>query len=658
MNYEALSFKTYSWSIGTTSFRVKEVNYKIEKQLRLLKELFVEQPNQNWKGNKYLQIAYYDKLQESGLAKGNATILDKDAREKTSVLHDLGLILKNREITDVGNKLLNIIDSEIGINNRFKIEDDAFLYLKQLLKMKFTAPEFEIRPFMTLIYLLEHLEYLTKDEFTYLLPTARTPAEAKELVSAIENYRSSSIILEDVLFEKMMTMDNYSCALELFISESHVTEYVIKSIGMNRKSRNYDIPYFALYECLKSLRNLSAQDISLAHIENIQVILNKISGKTKPVWKKYLLGKSNTQHDMLSHLKLFVNSRTLPINDIEFKKCFFKKLHVFKWKVNLSEYSDLNERFFRLSDILIFEDGIIKLTLYAKHFFKLSIDNVFLNDIDNDTLVENTNLVDISSFFNISEEDIASSISQETGEVINRDDVDNYIRLKEEQRFYKVIENKFQLETLIDILNRIENREDKKVKELVTDNANVPTIYEYIIGIAWYYISNKNFNLKDSLNMSLDADFLPKLHATGGMSDIIVEYTNCEDYNTHTLMLEVTLTNGTNQRRAEMEPVSRHLGNLKGERPNEEIYAVFISNYLDRNTIFDFRSRKFTPFFHTASGEMIQDNKIIPINNQNLTYILSNNIKYPDLYNLFKDAYISEESYSNWWELEINNKLS
>ena len=34
-----IKFKTYSWGYGTTSFRVSELKYKIEKQLILLKEL-------------------------------------------------------------------------------------------------------------------------------------------------------------------------------------------------------------------------------------------------------------------------------------------------------------------------------------------------------------------------------------------------------------------------------------------------------------------------------------------------------------------------------------------------------------------------------------------------------------------------------------------
>ena len=36
-----MAFKSYSWSIGTTSFRVSQLNYKIERQLQLLKQFCI-----------------------------------------------------------------------------------------------------------------------------------------------------------------------------------------------------------------------------------------------------------------------------------------------------------------------------------------------------------------------------------------------------------------------------------------------------------------------------------------------------------------------------------------------------------------------------------------------------------------------------------------
>ena len=44
-----MAFQSYCWSLGTTSFRVQNLNYKIEKQLQYLKELWRETENEKIK---------------------------------------------------------------------------------------------------------------------------------------------------------------------------------------------------------------------------------------------------------------------------------------------------------------------------------------------------------------------------------------------------------------------------------------------------------------------------------------------------------------------------------------------------------------------------------------------------------------------------------
>ena len=68
-----------------------------------------------------------------------------------------------------------------------------------------------------------------------------------------------------------------------------------------------------------------------------------------------------------------------------------------------------------------------------------------------------------------------------------------------------------------------------------------------------------------SILLSLEANLLPKTHAAGGYADIIIiyEYESCTFYPKHSLLLEATLADGNNQRRMEMEPVSRYLGGYR-----------------------------------------------------------------------------------------------
>ena len=63
---------------------------------------------------------------------------------------------------------------------------------------------------------------------------------------------------------------------------------------------------------------------------------------------------------------------------------------------------------------------------------------------------------------------------------------------------------------------------DKQLKCVVSSDATVPTIYEYIVGIAWYYFSGKRIDLLSSYNLTLSANFEPLLHAGGGQGDIVI----------------------------------------------------------------------------------------------------------------------------------------
>ena len=80
------AYKSYCWSLGTTSFRMVEFNRKIEKQLEYLNEFWAipENTTQAWTENEPVQIAYYDFLKSKNFIEGDASRKAKDAREKTS----------------------------------------------------------------------------------------------------------------------------------------------------------------------------------------------------------------------------------------------------------------------------------------------------------------------------------------------------------------------------------------------------------------------------------------------------------------------------------------------------------------------------------------------------------------------------------------------
>ena len=54
-----MAFQSYCWNLGTTSFRVQNLNYKIERQLQMLNELWSNKENKIW--DYFTQEKYYEK---------------------------------------------------------------------------------------------------------------------------------------------------------------------------------------------------------------------------------------------------------------------------------------------------------------------------------------------------------------------------------------------------------------------------------------------------------------------------------------------------------------------------------------------------------------------------------------------------------------------
>lgn len=114
------------------------------------------------------------------------------------------------------------------------------------------------------------------------------------------------------------------------------------------------------------------------------------------------------------------------------------------------------------------------------------------------------------------------------------------------QRLQHLIDTEFIDDKLLSLLDCFETKNDDEIRSMVTENADVPTIFEYVLGILWYKASERHGKILDYMKLSLDADLLPKTHATGGEADIVYEYPETEYYPAHILLLEATLADNTN----------------------------------------------------------------------------------------------------------------
>lgn len=633
MANKSIPYQSFCWVIGTTSFRTAKLNLKIEAQLLLLDEFYNEVIKKSkWNWNNELQEKYYDFMKNKSFLTGEAKRKDKDAREKTSGLVDIGLITEDRLITDAGRELLKITSSgDFETNNVFNISRDSFIYLKQLLKTSIDVSGSIVRPFIAVVKCLTELEFLSYDEFTYFVPLIRDEESEKQIISDIKLYREGKILPEEIIYKRLMQMKNYKLAQEEFIT-SDVDENLICLVGMNRKSRSYDKPYYKLYENLKK--------VFLDGESNYELLLNSaknINQKPGTLWRSLLFQITNigvvrkNGKSSINKLCPFINCK----NETELKEVFFKYLHVFKAMATLSDYFDLNRRYFNITDVLIFEDRMIKLDMIPKYYFKEIIDVLYTETFSRDNnLRSDVQLETISEAFKLDISKVYAALSKDLGITIkSSEQAAIYINDERYRRFNTLIDKKFNDSVLIELLNCFEQRDDKRIEELVTDEAAVPTIFEYILGIIWYKVSERQGNILDFMKLSLEANLLPKTHAAGGYADIIYEYEACTSYPKHSLLLEATLADGNNQRRMEMEPVSRHLGDYRIRFNNPFDYSLFVSTYLDKNVISDFRYRKIIPY--TRDEETITGMKIISMDTDSLKKIIENKVKYKYLYEVF-----------------------
>ena len=653
-----IPYKSFCWNLGTTSFRTKNFNKNIEQQLLLLNEFWNLPVNTDAKWNNTVQSAYYDYIHEKEFVVGAAKNKPKDAREKTSGLVEIGLITKDRRITDSGRMLLNISrNGSFEDDNVFQIQKDSMIFAQQLLKTSSVVDIYTVRPFIVLIYTLSKLGYLSFQEFMYLLPLCVNQRTTQNILDHIRKLRSGHDTIEAIIFDRLIGMDNYQQALSAFL-ECPVTEALICQIGLNRKSKTYDKLYYKLYLALKDV--FLHKDVSKAL--NLHRAVKNISDTAGKHWKALLFKTSSEKAIKANPAEALKDCIFSSIQqEIDLKKAFFQVMHVNKAKATLYDYFDLNRRYFKLTDLVLFHDDKVELDLIPKSFFAPIADCLYASAFEpHSKLPDSTSLDQISPCLTINENSILDGINQELGtNAHNLSSAKEIINNERLRRFNLLVDRLFTNDNLQNLLQAFQDRNDSFIQETITDNADIPTIFEYVLGVLWYKISERKGNVLEYMKLSLDADLLPKTHAAGGEADIVYEYEKSDYYPQHCLLIEATLADSTNQRRMEMEPVSRHLGDHLIETRNNASYCIFATNHLDPNVISDFRSRKHMPYYSRTDQTKIQIGmKIIPLEIDVLRSILASGLTYKDLYRHFDEAYQIEDCAPvEWYRQHIRKRL-
>lgn len=651
-----VTYRSFCWGLGTTSFRTKSFNKTIEQQLDLLDAFWSKTENrgQTWTANEELQTNYYLFMQSKGFVDGDAPRKAKDAREKTSGLADIGLIDDERRLTGAGEALLTISRSgDFSSNNALQIPSDSYIYLKQLLKTE--IGEFHVRPFVVMLYVLSRVDHLTMEEFTYLLPLCIDSTSTEEIIDGILQIREGNpnYSVDRIILHRLMGMDNYQQALSIFL-ENTVTEDLICEIGINRKSRQYDKPYFLLYQ---KLHEAFVNRNSAAFVEVYEATRKINIGQA---WRQYLFDTISTKQisdDPLAHLNDTEFSEVR--SEAEFKTAFFRVMHLLKARATLHDYCDLNHRYIRTTDTVLFADNQVKLDIVPKYYFESAIIDLYPLAYTSDLhLTDDCPIETISPCLAVNEDALIQGVNDELG--VHANTIEELQTVLEDERYSRLsalIDEKFSDEQLVRLLDDFESRNDREIREMVTDDADIPTIFEYVLGILWYKVSERTGRVLDYMKLSLDADLLPKTHAAGGEADIVYEYEATESYPAHALLIEATLADGTNQRRMEMEPVSRHLGRHLLQTRNPHSYCIFVTPYLDLNVLSDFCARK-TAFFYAPTAQERQEEPlwlrgmtIVPLRTSDIKALIEKRITYSRLYPSLSTGYNAcDEPPHRWYQ--------
>lgn len=317
----------------------------------------------------------------------------------------------------------------------------------------------------------------------------------------------------------------------------------------------------------------------------------------------------------------------------------------------IREYSDTTKRIFRATGIISFDNGYVELAYkeLCRHIFKEQLLYQRICGQSNDYVEYETeydsyyysisSLAEILLYSNEEILDITNSVREEFG-VSNIEQISEKVTKNRKREFAEFIRDRYPLEKVKELLGLFSNRSnDSKLKEYVSSDATVPTIYEFVVGIAWYYFAGKRIDLLNSFNLTLSANFEPLVHAGGGQGDIVIY----ED--DKVVMLEATLMNSSSQKRGEWEPVLRHSVNLKIEEETNgsprQVTTFFIADEFDANTINIWKAVAAVPMQSSVDRESFTDNVVImPINSAELSALTDKSDKYDqiidDVHRLFE----------------------
>lgn len=555
--------------------------------------------------------------------------IEDRARHYTSNLVKLGFTTQKREITNVGLLLLDKIKlNKDELESLLPVDNINIIYLRQLLKLRiYDAQEQKFySPFLFALYILLHKNRISENEFFELVQGLNPYFDFTEIESFVDNYEEGDVV------------ENIQVNIPDEIKDSIINESTFKKYFKNQKSSRAVDVYMTFYNMLYKFNNerIAARlNELLQYYEDNKSMLNKAFGCGKNIFIVRNGERPAPEEFIRKNKKIFES----PLN-----KYLYTQFELSKRLDQVREYSDTTRRIFRATGIISFDNGYVELAYkeLCRHLFKEQLLRQIFCGQSNDYIEYETkhdsyfcSITSLAEILLYSSEEILSitnSVKEEFG-VSDIEQISEKVATNRKYEFAEFIKNRYPLEKVKELLGLFSDRSnDSQLKEYVSSDATVPTIYEFVVGIAWYYFAGKKIDLLSSYNLTLSANFEPLVHAGGGQGDIVIYEDN------KVVMLEATLMNSNNQKRGEWEPVLRHSVNLKVKEEmngtQRQVTTFFIADEFDANTINVWKAVAAVPMQSSVDRECFTDNVVImPINSAELSTLMDKSEHYNEIIN-------------------------
>lgn len=576
--------------------------------------------------------------------------IEARARFYTDTLVNLGFANQERFITPAGGALLGQIPiKKDKLESLFPLSDINIIYLRQLLKLRIFSDDGEryYSPFCLAVYALLRKERIDSSEFFEMIQGINPDMKVEDWVEYVDNYYAGKY-WDDL---------DINIPGELHTS-SKLEENTFKSYFKSGKTQNSVNIYWEFYELLYEFNINRTQDNL-----NALLLICEDAAKKDIIKKAFGYGRSMFGHKkgQTPTVEEFLEDDTTSLFCNNINSILFHRFLLSKKTDEFREKADTTRRIFKASGLIKFDNGYVELAyreicryVFNEEKMKKKFIGTMADDLNANYECYSEYEGDIHTFFceEYSTEEILEYFQDEYDQIIANivdefsgvsiEEIPEIMRTRRNDEFRKYIAIQYPEDKVKELLGLFENRaNDRRIKNEVNPDASVPTIYEYLVGIAWYYFSDKQIDLLDSYNLNLSANFEPISFAPGGDGDIVIRESD------KVIMLEITLMNENAQKRGEWEPVLRHSVNLKVEEEKNknprEVTTFFIADSFDNNTINIWKAVSSVPLESSVNKNKFTDNVVImPVNTDELISLMDKKAQYNTIINQVRGLFVSD----------------